>query len=110
VIVVTQFQGASSSAGRAPRSQRGGRRFDPGLVHQRFQRISPLLIFLEQQILCRNCVVAGLPKAFERFMLRRNPRVAVVPEHFVRNVAGNAHDRRIARTAFAYLRDRPVTF
>jgi hypothetical protein len=25
---------ASSSAGRAPRSQRGGRRFDPGLVHQ----------------------------------------------------------------------------
>src|ERR1043166_5233476 len=33
---------ASSSAGRAPRSQRGGRRFDPGLVHQSFQQLSPL--------------------------------------------------------------------
>src|SRR5262249_11295813 len=29
---------ASSSAGRAPRSQRGGRQFDPGLVHQALPR------------------------------------------------------------------------
>src|SRR5262249_15915808 len=31
---------ASSSAGRAPRSQRGGRRFDPGLVHQILQDLT----------------------------------------------------------------------
>ena len=37
IITTPNETWASSSAGRAPRSQRGGRRFDPGLVHQILQ-------------------------------------------------------------------------
>ena len=113
-------QWAASSVGRAPRSQRGGREFEPPAVHH------PSLAFGElrmaSQASCphakdvhRSRGAAKVDRAHFFFLLtlafdlQRGGRMRVACEHPRRVVAGNLHRRVIAVPARDHAAQRGVS-
>src|SRR5271157_5594486 len=90
---------ACSSAGRAPRSQRGGQRFDPAQVHHLFNylrepvSLTPrfcvvVCVVTPRQTLQIDRIRPPSRDAVESCALRLNPNVRVVLEHFGGDMSG----------------------
>ena len=91
---------AASSAGRAPRSQRGGREFEPPAVHQQFAQFCAWVTGLRG----RMCPLCAHRKRVDRVELPIFGRMRVAFEHPGRAVPADRHDDVIV----VALRDHPA--
>jgi hypothetical protein len=96
---------AASSVGRAPRSQRGGREFEPPAVHQNSQQMrSRGGLFLLYRGLWTFC---GQVERLERGDPTFERRIRVPREHAHRPVTGDRHHRESSRPC-SIMRDSAV--